>query len=301
MSAYFFPLLILRPDFMEPIECQGVSISPRKWATSIFDLATLATKHRLHLPYQLMDVLLNACNCEVQVSNAESLEDAFSRFERLRIGLYVSGVSPFLCPLVSSESINCYSGINERDSAIERGLEPKIPSAFSSKVRQLEAWPYELAHQCAVLPESISISGDQFREAVAFSESWSTATHKSPALNALVAAVVSAPRLGSLPQSILHVWTGIESLLPSVNSEVSFRIALYLAIICEEPPKRASYLKHVKAAYNVRSKIAHGSSKSIGLAEWGEAWNLVLRAARAIARRGSIPTEEQLLAEVLDA
>ena len=83
---------------------------------SLFDFATLATKHRLHLPYQAMDVFLSRCNVELCVSGKQSLAGANEAFQKLRLSLYSSGVSPFLCPFVTTYSINDYSGINSRDS-----------------------------------------------------------------------------------------------------------------------------------------------------------------------------------------
>jgi hypothetical protein len=299
-TTYHFPVLFLIPEIEEAVEYGTYSLVRRQWNTSIFDLATLATKHKLHLPYQLMDVLLSACNCEIAVNNASSPSEAVEQFQHLRVGLYAAGVSPFIAPLLSTESINCYSGINERDSAIERGKSPKIPSQFSSSTAQMEAWPYELTHECATLPERLLISAAQFQEAVVFAQRWKAATKVSPSLNAVVDAVISAPRLGSIRQSILHVWTAIESLLPSVNTEVSFRIALYLTALCETVPNRSAFHKRAKSAYSIRSKIAHGSSSSVGLSEWEEAWQLVLSVAKAIAVRGNLPTEDQLLSEVLD-
>ncbi|WP_273455118.1 HEPN domain-containing protein [Nevskia ramosa] len=299
-TMYHFPALFLIPDFDEPVVCGKYSLVRRRWDTSIFDLATLATKHKIHLPYQLMDVLLGACNCEIAVTEASSPSEAIELFQYLRVGLYVAGVSPFIAPFLATESINNYSGINERDSALERGATPKIPSDFSTSTGQMEAWPYELTHQCAALPERLQISVTQFQEAVVFADRWQAATKISPSLNAVVGAVTSAPRLGSLPQAILHVWTAIESLLPSVNTEVSFRIALYLTALCETSPNRSAFHKHAKSAYSVRSKIAHGSSPGVGLPEWEAAWQLVLSVAKAIAERGKLPTEEQLLIEVLD-
>ena len=156
MRTYHFPLLMLTPAFEGSVTSGRYRVSRRAWDTSIFDLATLATKHRLHLPYELMSVLLSGCNLELAVAEATSLEEAVSGFEAFRAGLYVAGVSPFVCPFVTTESINHYSGINERDSALERGKEPKIPSPFSSGSGTLEAWPLEPAFSCVRLRDQLS-------------------------------------------------------------------------------------------------------------------------------------------------
>lgn len=55
MAARFhFPVMALAPGFDESaLESPPFRLMRRAWDVSIFDLATLATKHRLHLPYQL--------------------------------------------------------------------------------------------------------------------------------------------------------------------------------------------------------------------------------------------------------
>lgn len=155
MRKYHFPLLMLTPEFDQSVTHGPYELSRRAWDTSIFDLATLASRHQLHLPYQLMDVLLARCNVELAVSGAASLDEAIASLRAFRAGLYVSGVSPFLCPFVTSESVNLYSGINERDSALARGKTPKISSSFSSESGKLEAWPLELSLACVVLRDQV--------------------------------------------------------------------------------------------------------------------------------------------------
>jgi hypothetical protein len=300
LNHYFFPLLFLQPKFVEEFTIGNYRLAPRKWSTSIFDLATLSTKHKLHLPYQLMDVLLGSCNCELAVSGANTPEEAVQMFENFRIGLYASGVSPFICPFFTTESINAYSGINERDSAIGSGIEPKIASSFSSATAQLEAWPHELSLQCSVTQEALTLSPQQVEDAVLFASKWKNIATRSPSIGAFSGAFKSSPLLGSIEQSILHAWTGIESLFPTVSTEVSFRIALYLSVLCAETSQRSSFHRKVKLAYGTRSKIAHGTSKSISREEWLEAWQIMVKCAKAIANRGELPNEEKLLIELLD-
>lgn len=70
-KSYYFPVLFLMPAFEGPeLDLGGFALSIRRWQTTVFDLATLATQHKLHLPYQAMDLLLAHCNLEVRVSDA---------------------------------------------------------------------------------------------------------------------------------------------------------------------------------------------------------------------------------------
>src|SRR3954470_20902765 len=121
LNVYYFPLLSLIPDFPEAeIERPPFRIAKRRWQTSIFDLATLATKHKLHLPYQVMDVFLSRCNLELCLTEQGSLDEAIATFQAFRLALYTSGLSPFISPFITTHSINEYSGINSRDSEMLR-------------------------------------------------------------------------------------------------------------------------------------------------------------------------------------
>src|SRR5688500_10678024 len=107
MSSYHFPLLFLTPDFDgNEVMQNNIAFVRRRWGVSIFDLATLATKHELNLPYQLMDVFLNRCNLELRVVGEDSQESAMRVFSAVRLGLYAAGMSPFLCPYIATHSIN---------------------------------------------------------------------------------------------------------------------------------------------------------------------------------------------------
>src|SRR4051794_15504049 len=99
LRSYYFPALFLVPDFADnEIEAVPFRFIRRLWDTSIFDLATLATHHKLHLPYQTMDVFLSRCNMEICICDQPSREAAEALFECLRLALYVEGITPFLAP-----------------------------------------------------------------------------------------------------------------------------------------------------------------------------------------------------------
>src|SRR5262249_21971840 len=117
MPDFFFPLLFFSPGFGgETVGCGIFRLARRERETSIFDFATLPTRPKLHLPYQAMDVFLSRCNMELRVSGKPSLGEANEALHGLRVALYSTSVSPFLCPFVTTHSINEYSGINSRDS-----------------------------------------------------------------------------------------------------------------------------------------------------------------------------------------
>ena len=207
-----------------------------------------------------MDLFLSRCNMELRFEDRDSRNGADQAFQAFRIGMYCSGVSPFLSPFVATHSINEYSGINSRDSEVLRSNLPMaMQEGLKSDTGTVEAWPLELSFQCSIIPESLKISNDVFALAVQKAGTWLALLSSSQNLSALAEATVAAPTLGNLPQSLLHIWSALESLFPSVSSEVSFRLALYIAQLVSTGPSRLAYYEAVRVAYNVRSQIAHGT------------------------------------------
>lgn len=300
-KSYYFPILFLVPSFEDPeIGIGQFSLAMRKWRTSTFDLATLASRHKLHLPYQAMDIFLAHCNLEVCISAAETLEEAQEKFRTLQVALYRGGASPFTSPFISTHSINSYSGINSRDSGLNLDELPEgMRTGLKSGQDIVEVWPLELSFNCQTITEKRGVSAESFYEAGKFAEEWMHITAKTPSLQALESAMIDAPKLLSRAQSMLHIWTALESIFPLVTSEVSFRMALYMAQLNSNGVNRRAYHKRVKQAYNLRSKIAHGAKFNPGFPDWMEAWSLVTDTVTAIVRRGRLPSEEALLDELL--
>ncbi|MDO8777511.1 MAG: HEPN domain-containing protein [Burkholderiaceae bacterium] len=297
-QPFYFPLLFLHPRFEPDLTIGRYSAAVRRWSTSTFDLATLATQHDLHLPYQVMDVMLARCNIELAIDDAPSHKEAIEQLDYFRVGAYLAGCSPFVTPFVTTRSINEYSGINERDSALHRGVEPKIPSPFSSVNGKLSAWPIELSFFCMTRPNALDLTEERFKDAVRSAEAWAALCKKTSVLRALTAAFMSAPLMGTREQSLLHIWTAIESLFPTVSTEVSFRLGLYLTVLCALPKDRSEFHRKVKVAYGIRSKVAHGALSAITIEQWDEAWHLLCGCARAIVARGAVPSEPELLEEL---
>jgi hypothetical protein len=298
LASFYFPLMFLIPRFDSELASGRYGLTARKWETSTFDLATLATRHDLHLPYQVMDVMLARCNLELAIHKAESYVEAVEYLDCFRVGAYLAGCSPFVAPFITTKSINEYSGINERDSALERGAEPRISSAFSSGDGRLSAWPLELSFSCITKPDALRIKEDRFADAVNTAEAWRVLSAKTEAVRGLSNAFLSSPLLPTRGQSLLHMWTAIESLFPTVSTEVTFRLGLYLTVLCAKPEKRTEFHRHVKSAYAVRSKVAHGALDDVSVEQWNDAWHLLCGCARAIVARRTVPTEEELLHEL---
>lgn len=300
VSTYFFPILLVIPDFEEPeCSCGRFAIRRRLWETSTFDLATLATKHKLHLPYQLMDVLLGSCNSEIVITDIPDLTSALTQINILRLCLYLEDISPFLAPFVATHSINDYSGINSRDSET---LRPKLPEGLqkglTSDSGTVEAWPVELALQCVRISDADRVGVSIFERAAKASERWVQMEKQHPVLSFVRDAAVSAPQLHDRSQSVLHLWCALEALFPRVKQELSFRLALCLAQMNSSGPARRTYFDRVKSSYNTRSKITHGSSKGVGHDDWIIAWGILMDTCRSLLNRGEVTDEDALLASM---
>lgn len=300
MAEFHFSSTFLVPSTKDVIREGRFAMVPRKWEVSVFDLATLATRHRLHLPYQMIDVLLGRVNLEFSV-DAESVDEARDWMRALQIGLYINGLSPFIVPIVGNVSLNVYAGINSRDSELTRHKLPEgMRDGPKSDELSVEIWPGRLAIHCLARPEGLAIGGEQFVSAVRLAADWRDATNNQRILQGFEQAVLASPTIQPTAQALLHLWTGIESLFPSIQTEVSFRVALLLAALTADGPRRRQKYREIKRAYDLRSKVAHGSRADIEDAEFWAHWDLVLNILRAIATRKAMPDEEALLASVLD-
>ncbi|MHB8308508.1 MAG: hypothetical protein ACYDDH_10625 [Candidatus Desulforudaceae bacterium] len=273
-------------------------LARRLWQTSTFDLATLATRHRLHLPYQAMDVMLGQCNVELAIQ-ADSLDDAIGWLHSILLGLYIEGVSPTIAPFATSHGINEYSGINSRDSALLREEMPEaMRSGVTSDHATVEAWPVQMSFSCQVLRDRLEITPAKFMVAAASAQRWRSIESTCPTLKVVRDAAQAAPLLGSMDQSLLHLWCALEALFPKVSTEVSFRLALYIAQL-KRSPSPWDVFRRTRDAYNLRSRVAHGLRSDVTIDEWREAWELLIGSASAILHRGSLPTEDELLDELL--
>jgi hypothetical protein len=301
MNDYFFPVLFLVPEFDGlSIVQDDVCLAKRRWGTSLFDLATLATRHTLHLPYQVMDVFLARCNSELCVKQQASLADAIMRLRSLKMALYASGVSPFVTPFATSHSINDYSGINDRGVETLRARLPlEMQEGITSETVKVEAWPLDLSFQCIALADSLKVTEDVFTISCDKAIIWSEMVGSSDTIRGFSDAVLSTVMMNSLSQSILHMWCAIESLFPTVGAELSFRISLYLSQLVSQGAERLAYFENVKKNYNTRSRIAHGAIHEASMGDWTAAWTIVTDTFNALIRKRAHPSEEALLGELL--
>jgi hypothetical protein len=300
MPSFFFPCLILEPVFQgDTIRVGEVAIHKRLWSTSTFDLATLATKHKLHLAYQIMDVFLSHVNCELEIQ-ATKVEGAIASAEIFKAMLYLNGTTPFVMPFITTRSVNAYSGINSRDSEhlatqLPEGLQDGITSATDA----VEAWPHELTFFTIHHKRERQLHEEVFRKAAWQFQQWTPLEARQPRLRVARLALQTAPSIHHLGSSLLHIWQGIESLFPEVTMEVSFRLALLVAQLGSPLRPAGETYKVAKRSYGQRSKVAHGNLDSVEMDTWSEAWSLLVLALNAVIHRRQLATEADLIAELL--
>lgn len=275
-NSYYFPVLFLNPCFDDvQLDLGHFALSKRKWQTTSFDLATLASKHKVHLPYQAMDIFLAHCNLEVRVSGVGTVEAAIDKFRALQVALYKNGISPFLSPFITNYSINAYSGINSRDSGVWLDQLPEeMRTGIKSGEHTVEVWSYELSFDCRTINDKRSISAESFYDAAKFADEWVQATAKNSTLVALEMAMTDAPKLSSISQSILHIWTALESMvIPPFSTVGRSRGANKVSTISYH--RRRSYYDLVKSPkigiYAGRAIWAQSSSQICGNNAAGQA------------------------------
>jgi hypothetical protein len=73
---FFFPCIGIDAPMFEKhfIMNSEWSVARRLWQTTTFDLATLASKHRLHLSWHLMEALLGGVNCELAIGGVDDYQ-----------------------------------------------------------------------------------------------------------------------------------------------------------------------------------------------------------------------------------
>lgn len=297
--TFCFPLLFLRPDtkWESVLSESPFRLARRLWETSTFDLATLASTHKLHISYQLMDVMLHRCNLELQI-DCNDLEDATDWLSSFLLGLYIQGRSPTIAPFATNYSINEYSGINARDGYQVERLPEGMRTGITSEQSTVEAWPIQLSFSCLTVSDNLEISPEVFTTAASTAKKWRILESRVPTLRVVRDAAQNAPLLPSRDQSLLHIWCALEALFPKVSTEVSFRIALYLSQLQHTSPRR-EFFNLVRDAYNIRSRVAHGSYRGITEKEWKQSWDLLCWSVVAILKRENLPDENTLLQEIL--
>lgn len=176
---------------------------------------------------------------------------------------------------------------------------PGMEVGLTSEAGIVEAWPLELSFQCMAVPDALPITNAKFKEASGKAAVWEQLLARFPQPKAIVDAAGAAPMLATRGQSLLHVWSALEALSPSVSTEVTFRIALYIAQLTSEGADRLSRYERVRAAYSIRSKVAHGARASVTVDEWNQAWGILMDCLNALSQRADLPSERELLSEKL--
>lgn len=299
MPTFFLPLTVFQPDFHGEAGTEPFRVSRRDWNIDLFDLATLASRHKLHMPYEAMSVLLREVNCELAVTGDISHLEAVDMARSFRAALYAQRLSPAVVPYVASHSINAYAGINARDG--DRKVPDGLAGGITSRTDTVEVWPVELSLSAWRIFDRAALTESNVLQAQEHALRWREMAKRQKSLVALERALVASPLIAPIEQSILHLWSALEALFPKVSTEVVFRIALYVAQLVEGPRSgdRRAYALRVRNAYNLRSRITHGSVIDVEPETWIDSWDIACDVYGAVQTRGELPSEDELEDEAL--
>lgn len=300
MPKFYFPCSYIVPEFdQDEIGISEYTILKRKVNTTIFDLMVILTKHKTALSYQLIDIMLSQCNLEI-VIEANDIDSAKSKFNIIKVMLYLEHLSPFINAFVSNYSVNEYSGINEReDNHLRTKLQESELQKICSRKGTVQIWANELCLLSIGHPEKRKINFEVWNTAVKNAKKWEKLIKDCPSLIIGQGALIAAPQISSIDSAFLHIWLGIESLFPTIDKELSFRIGLFISQLVPIKDDRMGFYKVIKSSYNKRSKVAHGEIGSVKEKDWMEGWTILIMALRAVIWRGSLPNEEELFQELL--
>lgn len=301
--TFYLPLTVLQPAFDgESVVAPPYTVAKRKWEVGTLDLMTLSLHHTLHMPYEAMAVMLADVHCEVAVTGNVSHLEAVDMARSFRAALYGLRVSPSVVPYVASHSTNDYAGINARNAPTPpASLHEGLRDGITSKTATVEVWPMELYMAAWRLYDRVELTEEKIREAASKATAWRAMAATQKPLVALERALVASPLVAPVEQSILHLWSAIEALFPKVSTEVVFRLALYVAQLVEgqRGGDRRGYARRVRNAYNLRSKIAHGSVTDVDPDVWIDSWDIACDVYNAVHARGRLASEDELEDEAL--
>lgn len=301
VPTFYFYVTTRSSDPVAEFDGPSLSLGPRKWNVSVFDWTYLSVTppHRLNAQYQFVDVLTKTCDVSIGLPVAGDHLEAKRRFSALRAMSCALGVEPVIAPFVGTHPLDALSAINGAPADSE---DPRHATAalIRSGEEAVEVWWNQPTLSLLPSGSGLFLSAERAQAADALIDVWVDLCEQVPRLRVLEEVLVNAPVSPSYPQATMSVWGALESLFPSVQSEVTFRVGMYLTQLVR-PSGPLAYLKSVRSAYAQRSKIAHGSvsSRRDEVAAWRGGWNLLCDATLAITRRGGLPTEEDLTREML--
>jgi hypothetical protein len=224
------------------------------------------------------------------VVSAPDDQRALETANSLRALAYTNGSATFCFPVISTLPIKDLLDVLFAPpdvKGIVPGLQFSILEPMADVVPARAEWRSNTQH----------LAWAPFESALSQLGAWQSLLGKHPRIRTFESALLLAPLIRSRSQSLLTLWTGIESLFDT-RAELSFRISLYLAQLIGEDGDRHGRYRRAKRAYDTRSGAAHGSH-AVTEAEWLEAWGLMREVARGLLARGELPKDEALVEELL--
>ena len=170
----------------------------------------------------------------------------------------------------------------QSDQPIEQIVMAKYVHITNYELRALLSENYYISEEDVLWLENHYKTAYEFLD----KESFQTAVH-----------TMASYRWHSVPRVRLAViWSGIESLF-NVNTEVSFRISLYIANFLGENETQAQEIfKQVRKMYSLRSSAVHGNKTKDNIeSAVVESANLLNRILRRCAELNKLPDVDNLV------
>ena len=298
---YFFPLCsVIADEDVDQIKIDGVYFIRRDAFAHYSDLRPLSenSRHILKVPCEILNIYFNKCNLEVTLE-AEDVNEAILKYKCFRALLYSNGITPYISPCVCSHSLDQINSMAENGGMAILASD-SLGCCAKSNSRHLEIYPIDTCF------ETIMLEGDNSKTlavGTAINTIWEffklykkyTTSHE---IRSIIDGMILAPQIPIKEQSLLYIWTVLESLFPQVNSEVSFRMSLYISHLFY---KSKDTYDEVKKSYNIRSRVAHGSVKNISYENWNQTWRILCFVSTYIFINGKIPTEAEIIERIFAA
>ncbi len=288
MASYFFPAPLLKSK-LEARTVDGPHLALHQRHDPKAPVRIDGPPDEFGQP--VLDLFITNYEIEIEVKGAASLEAARQDAEIAKAMMMLHDTSPFPMPVVADallfdSKVLAFQGRPARERPAV-GVDARV-------------WLHEPLLETVTIPERCSIEGAGWSDVNQSFEAWKLLEASSKPLRMAREALCLAPHLPNRGASLLHTWQGLEGLFPGVNQEVSFRLALMLTqLLSVLRVNGAECFDKIKQSYKHRSRVTHAGSKPVTKEQWSLAWQILTGALRAVLERGKLPTDRELLEELL--
>ena len=226
----------------------GIRIKPINKKIEVFDLAALGA--RGFQEWAILEPIIHACKYEIisdfygDTKNGYDLLNRVWLFSQIAMHRNIN----MQCIAYSTESWESYSGLHRL-----KNIENRVSIGILDYHREVIAFKKD--GKTNFSEEDVNWIKDNFNV-------YNSLANKNTKFRIALESASNWRYSHSGRLAVASIWAGIESLF-SVNSELVFRISLYIANALEtQPYNRLQKFRHIKNLYSKRSKAVHGEDLS---------------------------------------